>query len=261
MAGEVLFEIRQISFSYGQNMVLRNLSLDLVSGKFYAIVGPNGCGKTTLLDLMAGILTPDSGTIKCDGRPLPAYPKRELAKKIALVPQDFYINFPFTVREVVLMGRHPYIPRFGSPDVEDLEIVANVMRLMDIDQLGDKFVTELSGGEKQRVVFARAFAQDTPVLIVDEGTSNMDIRHTLKSLSLARDAAREQGKTMIAAMHDLNLAAAFCDCMVFMESGRIVAQGHLEEVFNEDNIRAVFDVEARVYFDQFCGSKQVVYKL
>lgn len=259
MAEEAVFEIEHLGFSYGDNKVLDDLSLVIERGRFYGLVGPNGCGKTTLLDLMVSNRDPARGVIKFLGKEIKRFRKMALAKEITLVPQDFYINFPFTVKEIVLMGRHPYIPRFASPSTEDLRIVEEIMERLEIDRFGDKYITELSGGEKQRVVFARALAQDAPVLILDEATSNMDIQYALKTLNIVVEHREEKQGTVIAAMHNLNLAAAYCDRLVFMKSGRIVFQGDLE-VLNEKTIKNVFEVEAKVYLDSYSNSKQVVFK-
>lgn len=255
-----MFEVSNASFCYGKNRALDALSLTIEPGKFYGIVGPNGCGKTTFLDLLVRNRTPGSGTIKYLGRDINRYNRRDLAKEIALVPQDFYINFPFTVKEIVLMGRHPYIPRFASPSTEDLNILDEIMKKMEIDKFKDKYITELSGGEKQRVVFARALAQDTPVLALDEGTSNMDIQYTLNILDIVADRVRLEKRTVIAALHNLNLAAAYCDRLIFMKSGRIVSEGNTDDVLNEQNVKDVFKVESRIYFDRYSNSKQVVFK-
>jgi len=255
-----VFEVSNASFCYGKNRVLDDLSLTIEPGKFYGIVGPNGCGKTTFLDLLVRNRTPGSGTIRYSGRDIKGYTRRKLAREIALVPQDFYISFPFTVREIVLMGRHPYIPRFASPSTEDLKIVDEIMEEMEIDKFKDRYVTELSGGEKQRVVFARALAQDTPVLILDEGTSNMDIQFTLNTLDIVAKRVKPGERTVIATFHNLNLAAAYCDDLIFMKSGRIVSRGDIDEVLNEENIKNVFAVDSRVYFDRYANAKQVVFK-
>jgi len=260
MNREMLFEIRNIDFSYGKNKVVNNLSLTIEPGKFYGIVGPNGCGKTTFLDLVVRNREPQSGTIRYRGRDIRAYSGRKLARDISLVPQDFYIKFPFTVREVVLMGRHPYISRFASPSAEDLKIADDAMRKAGVDEFRDKYITELSGGEKQRVVFARALAQDTSVLILDEGTSNMDIRHTLNILDIVADGVKLKKRTVIAVMHNLHLAAAYCDNLIFMRSGRIASEGSVDEVLNEQNIKDVFEVDSRVYFDRYSNSRQVIFK-
>jgi iron complex transport system ATP-binding protein len=259
MAREIIFEIEHLDFSYGKNKVLDDLSLVIEQGRFYGIVGPNGCGKTTLLDLMVANRDPARGVIKFWGKEIKRFKKIALAKEIALVPQDFYINFPFTVKEIVLMGRHPYIPRFTSPSAKDLKIVEEIMEEMAIDQFNNRYITELSGGEKQRVVFARALAQATPILILDEPTSNMDIQYALKILNTVADRGKREKRTVIAAMHNLNLAAAYCDRLVFMKSGKVVSEGDIE-VLNEKNIKDVFEVEAKVYFDSYSNSKQVVFK-
>lgn len=260
MDRKAVFEVRDIVFCYGKNRALDNLSLTMEQGKFYGIVGPNGCGKTTFLDLLIQNKAPESGTIKYLGRDIKEYTRRKLAKEMALVPQDFYINFPFSVKEIVLMGRHPHIPRFASPSTEDLKIVDEIMEKMEIDRFKDKYITELSGGEKQRVVFARALAQDTPVLILDEGTSNMDIQYTLNILDIVADGVEFKKRTVIAALHNLNLAAAYCDELIFMKSGRIVSEGSTDEVLNEQNIKGVFGVDSKIYFDQYSNSRQVVFK-
>lgn len=260
MDRKTVFEVRSIGFCYGKNRVLDDLSLTIKQGRFYGIVGPNGCGKTTFLDLLVRNRPPESGTIKYLERETKGYNRRSLAKEIALVPQDFYINFPFTVKEIVLMGRHPYIPRFASPSAEDLKIVDEIMDKMEINRFEDKYITELSGGEKQRVVFARALAQDTPVLILDEGTSNMDIQYTLNILDVVADRVRLEKRTVIAALHNLNLAAAYCDRLIFMKSGRIVCEGDIDDVLNEQNVKDVFEVDSRIYFDRYSNSKQVVFR-
>ncbi len=266
MPDGALYELERVCFSYGEARVLDGLSLSLDRGLFHAIVGPNGCGKTTLMDLMIGIRRPDSGAIRFCGRDLSHIPRRAFAREVALVPQDYGINFAFTVEEVVLMGRHPYMERFSGPSSRDVEIVERVMDTLDISRLRYKFVTQLSGGERQRVVFARALAQDTKVLLLDEATSNMDIYHTIHCLGLVKRAAAQEGKTAIATFHDLNTAALFCDTIVFMERGRVAAQGSLDEVFDRKTIKEVFGVECRVFEVPFadCSGKspvkQVVFK-
>ena len=255
-----VFEANRLCFSYGKQKVLDNISLTVEAGNFYAIVGPNGCGKTTLLDIMVGSKTQGSGSIRYLGSDIKEYGKRKLAREIALVPQDFYIHFPFTVREVVLMGRHPYTPRFGGPSKEDIDIAEAIIEKTGLSELKNKYITELSGGEKQRVVFARALVQDTPVLILDEATSNMDIQYTLNFLGVISEAVSQADRTVISALHDLNLAATYSNKMVFMKSGRIVSEGNTPEVLTEEGIKAVFNVESRVYFDQYSGSCQVSYK-
>jgi len=257
---KAVFEIRDIGFYFGKIKALDSLSSTISPGSFWGVMGPNGCGKSTFLDLLARCKTPGSGTIRYRGRDIGDYVRKDLAKEIALVPQDFYINFSFTVKEIVLMGRHPYIPRFASPSSHDMEIVDQVMELLEIDKFKDKYITELSGGEKQRVIFARALTQDTPVLLLDEATSNMDIQHTLDILDIVAKGVETGQKTVIAALHNLNLAATYCDKLIFMKSGRVVSEGDRDEVLNEHNINKVFGIDSHVYFDNYSGSRQVVFK-
>ena len=255
-----IFSVNGVSYSYGRLKAVDNLSLAISSGSFWGILGPNGCGKSTLLDLLARCRQPESGIIKYRGQDMAGFAKKDMAREIALVPQDYYINFSFTVKEIVLMGRHPYIPRFASPSGPDLEVVDRVMELLKIEKFKDKYITDLSGGEKQRVIFARALTQDTPVLLLDEATSNMDIQYTLDLLDTVAQGVGQQRKTVIAVLHNLNLAAAYCDKLIMMKDGRAVCVGCIDEILTEDNLHKVFGIESHIYFDDYSGSKQVVFK-
>lgn len=256
---EAIFEISGLCFAYGGHPVLTGLDLTLEEGRFHGIVGPNGCGKTTLLDLMARNRKPAAGGLRLMGRELGSYSRGGLARRLALTPQEFAVNFPFSVRETVLMGRHPHIPRFASPARRDLEAVERAMALMGVERLAHKPMTELSGGEKQRAVLARALAQDTPVLLLDEPTSHLDVNHALAVLRAAADLAA-RGRTVAAVMHDLNLAAAFCDRLAFIKDGRVLDSGPAEQVLNEANLARVFGIQARVGWDDFAGCRTVTFK-
>ena len=254
-----LFDLQGVSFSYGDKDVLHDISFSLSPGKFYGLLGPNGSGKTTLLDLLIGNISGRTGSILFKGRPLHSFCRRELAREISLVPQDFTIQFSYTVLDVVLMGRHPYIPRFGSPSSRDLQVARQAMADIGISAFEDRFVTALSGGEKQRVVAARALAQQTPVLILDEATSNLDVSHTLEIFQVVRQRVRKEGDTVIGAIHDLNLAAAYCDEIIFLKDGNLFSQGKVEDVLSEENIRDVFGVESHIYFNDFSERHQVAF--
>jgi len=252
-----LFELQDVSFAYGSKKVLSDISASLPQGKFYGLLGPNGSGKTTLLDLLIANRSPAQGAISFKGKPLADFSRRQLARQIRLVPQDFIIGFDYTVLDVVLMGRHPYIPRFGSPSSEDLAIAGQAMDAIGITGFAGRYVTELSGGEKQRVVVARALAQQTPVLILDEATSNLDISHTLEIFQVVRHRVRELGHTVIGAIHDLNLAAAYCDEILFLKEGRLFCHGPTAEVMTTENIEQVFGVLSRVFVDEYSGVRQI----
>lgn len=254
------FILEGAGFAYNGVAALHDLSLSLPPGRFYGVVGPNGSGKTTLLDLLAGGKRPGSGTISFFGRPLDHYRRRDLARLIALVPQEFAIDFAFRVEEVVLMGRHPYMGRFGGPTAEDLRLAETAMELIGIGRFRNRFVSELSGGEKQRVVVARALAQDTPVILFDEATSNLDIRFTLQIFQVARGLVRHKNRTVLAVIHNLNLAAAYCDELIFMKEGRIVRHGPTGVVLTPATIREVFGVESEVRPDPFSRARQVFFR-
>jgi iron complex transport system ATP-binding protein len=158
------------------------------------------------------------------------------------------------------MGRYPHIPRFAAPSANDLRIVEDVMERTEITGFKDRFMTELSGGERQRVVFARALAQNTPVLILDEATSNLDINYSLSLLNIPEYGVNQEGKTVISVMQDINLAAVYCDYLVFMSAGRIAAHGATNEVLNPDTIESVFKVKSKVYLESYSDRLQVVFK-
>ncbi|MFP3984163.1 MAG: ABC transporter ATP-binding protein [Desulfurivibrionaceae bacterium] len=254
------FDLSGVSFAYDGYTALRDLDITLPPGRFYGLVGPNGCGKTTLLDLLTGNKRPQEGRINFRDRDLGQYRRREFAREVSLVPQDFAIGFAFTVEEVVLMGRHPYIRRFGSPGAEDYHMVDRAMEQIGIDHLRGRYVNELSGGEKQRVVVARALAQNTSFLLLDEATSNLDIQYTLQIFNVVRKQVREHKCTVVAVMHNLNLAGAYSDEIVFMKNGRVAGSGPTLQVLEPGMIREVFGVESRVSLDSFSQAPQVSFR-
>ena len=242
----VTCKIRGLEFGYGNIQVLHGIDMTFRPGRFHAIVGPNGSGKSTLLDLLSGLKEPDQGSVEINGEPVAGlYPAR-LACLVALVPQEFDFNFPFSVREAVLMGRHPHIPRFSRPTENDMAHVRQAMEATSTNRLADRVLAELSGGEKQRTMLARALAQDTPALLLDEPTSSMDIRHALMAMAELKRLAQEENRTIIAVLHDLNLAAGFCDHIVMLNQGRIFAQGDPIETLTTETIHDVFAVHADI---------------
>jgi iron complex transport system ATP-binding protein len=246
MSKPSLFTLNALSFGYGKDTVLNQLDLQLQQGTFYGLIGGNGSGKSTLLELLMGILAPVSGSILYRDKELKEYTRQELATRLALVPQHFSMDFDYGVRDIILMGRHPHIPRFSSPSPHDIHMVEEAMSTMDILHLQQRPITALSGGELQRVVMARALAQETEVLILDEATSNLDIQHTIAIMRVIKERVKKSGLTVIAAIHDLNLAAAFCDECLVLKDTELHSSGPVEQLFTAELINDVFEVEASV---------------
>lgn len=242
----VTYATTKLCFAYGRTPVLRDLDLTFAPGTLHAIIGPNGSGKSTLLDLLAGHHAPTSGTVRINDTNLTDCNAHLLARSTATVPQEFSFNFPFTVFDAVLMGRHPHIPRFARPADSDYEAVDSAMRTMDVTHLSDRPLSELSGGEKQRTVFARALAQGTPGLLLDEPTSSMDIRHALAAMKELRRLAHTENRTVVAVLHDLNLAAAHCDHVTILHQGQVYAAGSPHNALSPATINDVFGVRAEI---------------
>lgn len=254
---EPMFHISGLQFAYGAWPVLYGLDFMVEPGRFYGVLGPNGSGKSTLLDLMCAARQPHGGRLRFQGQEVSRIAKGRLAAGLALVPQDLSLHFPFSVREVVLMGRHPHIPRFASPSLQDQEAVDRAMAEMEINHLAEKKVTELSGGEKQRTALARGLAQDAPVMLLDEPTSSLDVNHSLAVLGILERRVQEQGATVIAVMHDINLAAAFCDHLLLLKDGKDFFAGPAADALTPENLWQVFGVRARVAWDDYAGSRVV----
>jgi iron complex transport system ATP-binding protein len=229
-----------VSFAYSTLTTLSDIDFVLECGALRGLIGPNGSGKTTLLKLLTGILPPARGLVEYQKTDLRTLTRREIARQIALVPQELNVQFGFTVRQMVMLGRTPHVGALAGPTHKDREIVQAVIALTEIEDLADRVVTELSGGEQQRVVIAMALAQQPQVLLLDEPTVHLDINHQIEILDLVRKLNRERGLTVLATMHDLNLAALYFDDLVMLEKGRIVAQGKAREVLDPERIRAVF---------------------
>lgn len=241
-----MLEARNIVLSYGTREVLRDVSLRLVSGKITVLMGPNGAGKTSLLKTLNATLAPASGAVLVEGRDISALSRRETAKKIAVVAQENETRFPVSVIEFVLGGRYAYGKSFGWETSDDRRIAMECLRLCDLDGYENRLLNELSGGERQRVVLARAIASQAGILLLDEPTANLDIAHQAMMIRLVRERCSGCGAAALVITHDLNLASEFADDLIFMKSGKIVAQGSVEEVLTPGNIRTVFGVESLV---------------
>ena len=236
--------VNRLSFSYNSIAALKNVKLELCLNEVLSIVGPNGSGKTTLLKCIDRILKPSQGAVLVDGRDVANIGLGELSKIIGYVPQSSTSTFPFTVFDMVLMGRKPYIQ--WSVGERDKEIVAEILTFLGISKLAARYFNELSGGEQQKVIVARALAQQPQILLLDEPTSNLDIKHQLEVLNIVKDLTRSRQLSVIMAMHDLNLASRFSDKMIMLKHGSIFAVGTSKSVLTEENIESVYGVKSHV---------------
>lgn len=253
----VVYKVDNISFSYGPITCIKNTSLQLNQPCFYGLIGPNGSGKSTLLDLLSGHLFADVGSIYFYGRDIHTYPRKQLARKLTTVPQSFSLNFDYSVEEVVLMGRYPYIERFAKPKKSDLVAVEEALHNLDIYHLRSRKVTQLSGGEKQRVMIARSLAQDTDIILLDEVTSNLDVNHAVSIMKVMRDIVDTRQKTVLAALHDLNIAAAFCDELIVIRDGEIAESGDSSEVLSEHLIDDLYQIKSTISKDHRTEKKHI----
>lgn len=239
MSADIL-TIRNLFCGYGNKEVIHNISFAVERGEFVGIIGPNGAGKTTLFKAVTKLLNIKSGEMLYRDKDINRLSSREIAGEIAVLPQGVELNFSFTVEEFILMGRYPHKKRFEGPNNDDYAIIENVMSLTDTEILSRRFVNELSGGEKQRVLLAQALAQEPKLLLLDEPTSHLDIGHQISIMELLRNLNKKQGITVLAVLHDLNLAAEYADRLILLNEGEVFKSGDPREVLTYQNIEDVY---------------------
>ena len=243
---EPLISIRDLVCRYGHKEVLSGIDADIESGSMYAVMGVNGCGKTTLLRCIANLLRPQEGAVTVNGTNVRDYDAKSLAREISLVRQQMVTDFEFSAFEIVLMGRNPYQRPLQNESQHDWEIVEHCMRLTHTWDLRMAKPHEMSGGEFQRVMLARALAQDTPIMLLDEPTSNLDIAHQFELMQLLCDINREQRKTILVVVHDLALAYHYCHSLLLLHQHKINYQGGMKEGLTHERIKEVFGVDYRL---------------
>jgi ABC-type cobalamin/Fe3+-siderophores transport system ATPase subunit len=255
---EPLLVLREVTAGYGRREAVHDVSFEVAAGEVVGLIGPNGSGKTTLLRVASRALRPWSGEVRIGGRDPYELRPREAARLVAVVPQELSAAFPFTVRETVLLGRAPYLSPWGGGSDEDWAQARRAMEAADITHLAERPLDELSGGERQRVVIAQALAQDAPVVLMDEPTTHLDLRHIVEALQLVASMARDQARAVLVVFHDLNLAAAVCDRIHALDGGRVVAAGPPREVLTRRFLAEVYGIEAEVYPHAVTGRPTVV---
>ena len=257
MMGKSGISVRDVWASYGEREILNGFDLSVEQGSFVALAGPNGVGKSTLLRLVSGVIKPTRGSIEVAGRDILALSARERARLVAVVPQDPELPNGAPTIEVVLMGRNPHLGLLSWESDSDVRTAVEAMQMTYTDDLLERPVDELSGGERQRVAIAIALAQETPIILLDEPTANLDLSYQPAIMELMRGLV-SSGKTILAAVHDLTLAAQFCDKVALMSSGVIMTIGAPEEALTEENIRQVYGADVRIMQHPDTGKPVIV---
>ena len=255
-AAHPLVDVENLEVAYGSLTVLEDVSVDIPRGEFVGLVGPNGAGKTTLLRALSGAISPSSGRVRIDGTCIDTVSSRASSRLVGVVPQNTSLSFSFDVRSVVEMGRYAHRSRFAPPSQADREHVDRALERTRTHQFADRQIDAVSGGERQRVLLARAIAQDTPLLLLDEPTASLDVNHQVETLELARDLI-DDGRTIVAAIHDLDLAARYCDRLLLVADGAIRADGDPDSVLTADMLEQTFDANATVTRNPVTGTTSV----
>jgi iron complex transport system ATP-binding protein len=254
----VLLKINNLSGGYHQEDIIRNLSLEVKQGDFLVIIGPNGSGKTTFLRLVSRVLSLRSGEILYKDENILRMSLKEFCRKVAFVPQDVNTNFSFTVMELVLMGRIPHLRRLEFEGKKDMDIALDKLKLTDTLHLKDKRIDELSAGERQRVIIARALAQEPELLLLDEPTAHLDIGHQVQALDLLKKLNIHNSLSIVMILHDLNLASAYSNRIALLDKGRIFKEGRPKDVLTYQNIEAVYKTVVLVNDNPVTGKPNVV---
>lgn len=253
-----MLHTKDLSYSYKEKPVLEDINFDLVPGEILGILGPNGCGKTTLLGNLNKNLHPEGGCVMIDDIDLEDLKKKEIAREIAVIPQSNEIKFSFTVREIVSMGRMPFQQSFQGESTKDIEIIDDAIEKIGISDMANRYVNTMSGGERQKVIIARAMAQTPKILLMDEPTLHLDICAQFDVLDMIYALSRKEGLTVVIVSHDLPMVARYCDRIIMIHDHKIHAVGKTEDVLTPENMRTVFGVDAELSKDSKDGSTTVI---
>ena len=250
-----MIKIDSLFCGYNKKDALKEITLCIKPGELVGILGPNGSGKSTLLLTIAGILSYRAGSIQIKGKEIAKTTAQYRARLMASVPQKSELSFPFKCLSIVLMGRYPFLSRFGGYSKEDMDTALYAMEQTETIHLVHRMITEVSGGEAQRVIIARALAQESEILLLDEATSCLDVARKIEVFDLFK-RKNSEGTTLLCAMHDLNLATLYCDRLIFLKNGRIVLDGSIEKTFNNENLSKIYEADVRVSRHPVTGSPQ-----
>jgi iron complex transport system ATP-binding protein len=253
----VRLEVARLSCKYNSVEVLREITLRINSADFVGILGPNGAGKTTLIRAISRALKPVDGYVLMDGADVYSLSPKKISRNIAVVPQDISIPFDFRSLDVVLMGRNPHLGFLETEGDKDLAVAEKAMRLVNCWELADRPINQLSGGERRKVLIARSLCQEPEILLLDEPTLHLDICNQIETMELLKFLAKEKRIAIMAVLHDLTLAARYCNSLIMMKEGRIFAAGSVTDVLTKENIKTVFRVNADLKTDDQTGSLRV----
>lgn len=253
-----MLNINDLSVAIEGRKILSQLTLEVFPGDFISILGPNGAGKSTLLKAVLGLITPQNGNVSWQNHNIQTMTRKDIAKAMTLVPQETYFQFDYTVAEVVLMGRFPWVDYWGNYSIEDYQIVEEVLVKLSIEFLKDRLFNTLSGGEKQKVLVARAMAQKSGLIMLDETLSFLDLNHQIEIMDILKKINRDEGKTILIISHNINLSSAYSNRVVILKDGSLIADGKPEDLISKLMIKKVFGVETELMINPDTG-KPVIY--
>lgn len=253
-------KVNDLKFKYSSNWILDNINIDVEGKGITGIIGPNGSGKSTLIKNIAGVLNTDEGKIAIFDKFKDEYSPKDLAKIMGVVHQKIDIDYDFTVEEIVMMGRNPHVSRFHQESKKDFEIVEHALKMTDLVQLKEKSVLQISGGELQRTVIARALAQSPKLMLLDEPISHLDIGHQLEMMKMLKQLSEELEIAIVVVLHELNIAMNYCDNLILLEKGKIFSSGEPETVINSESLRKVYGVNGRVIKNEANSNYTIQYE-
>ena len=254
-----MIHIKNLRAGYPDKIIFKNLDLSFSPKEFVSIIGPNGSGKSTLLKLITGFLPKEKGEIEISGKQVEKWEAQELAKLITYIPQENFIQYNFTVEEIILMGRYPFITIWQDYSRSDKAIVEQIINELGLHELRHKYINQLSGGEKQRTLIGRAIAQDTQYILLDETFSNLDINHQIETLNILKTLHREKGKSIIMVSHNINLSANYSQRLIAIKEGEVVADGTPLEVITTDNLYKLFNIKLGVVTNPITLQPNIIY--